>query len=265
MSLFFCALLAISGFGAQGADFSARVNGDGVNLRADSTVSSSVICELRQGETLKVSGARYEWYRVRLPRRVSLFVSDELLVPLEPALPAPASNIIPDAPPKRNARALKDRINLRLAPDQNAPVLGMLEAGQVVELSGREAGWWKILPPENAFGWVHQKFLEKIPEPPLPPTPAPAAEIKPPPKQPEDRDPGSVIVDGEVRPYGMVFGRKATHKLLTAQKGIFLLKGSKRTLDGLNYRKVKVKGKVISDKKAKTPILQVEKISLIAD
>jgi hypothetical protein len=75
--------------------------------------------------------------------------------------------------------------------------------------------------------------------------------------------PDRLIVEGKVSPYGIVLWRKATHKLITSENKIYFLKGDRKSLDSLNYRKVKVTGKLISLVTSKYPIIQVDIIEAL--
>ena len=72
-----------------------------------------------------------------------------------------------------------------------------------------------------------------------------------------------ITIEGIIKPYGKVFRRIATHKLITQDGKIFLLKGSKKNLDSLNYRKVKVMGKLSNLAKQKYPIIEILKIEVL--
>ena len=64
------------------------------------------------------------------------------------------------------------------------------------------------------------------------------------------------LVSGIVNPYGKIFNRKATNKLLTDVGKIFLLMGDKKALATLIHRRAKVTGSII-DPRQKYPILRV--------
>ncbi|MDI6606370.1 MAG: hypothetical protein QME65_04440, partial [Candidatus Omnitrophota bacterium] len=68
-----------------------------------------------------------------------------------------------------------------------------------------------------------------------------------------------------IKPYGRVFARKATHKLITEDKEVFLLKGDRKALNALNSRRVKVSGIKEKDapKKDKYPLIEVRAIEEI--
>jgi len=83
------------------------------------------------------------------------------------------------------------------------------------------------------------------------------------PKDIQEKAPESnILLTGIVKPYGIVFKRIATHKLITPDEKIYLLKGNRTSLNALNYHKVKVTGKIISPQNAKYPIIEVKIIEV---
>jgi hypothetical protein len=72
-----------------------------------------------------------------------------------------------------------------------------------------------------------------------------------------------LVVEGKINPYGIVLWRKATHKLITSENKIYFLKGERKSLDSLNYHKVKVTGKLISLPSSKYPIIQIDIIEAL--
>ncbi len=148
-----------------------------------------------------------------------------------------------------SAKVLRDRVNVRVSPDESSAIVGIADKNEIVNVRGETGGWYKIEPIQNSFGWVNKKFVNKV-------------EKAVPVNKNEDKKESlnsneNIVLKGIVNPYGIVFRRIATHKLITADKKTFLLKGDKVTLDALNRSRVRVIGKIISPPKAKYPIVEV--------
>jgi len=80
----------------------------------------------------------------------------------------------------------------------------------------------------------------------------------------EENTPGeNVTVEGKILPYGKIFGRIATHKLILPDKTIYLLKGDKKSLDSLSYHNVKVTGNKINLPKQKYPLIEVKILEVV--
>ncbi|MBI1879422.1 MAG: FHA domain-containing protein [Chloroflexi bacterium] len=95
--------------------------------------------------------------------------------------PSPTST----SEPESALQAIAD-VNVRGGPGTNYPVLGLLRAGDTVEVMGRspEGAWWQIIFPPNtgALGWVVGTYVQPnaaagdapiVAGPPLPPTNTP--------------------------------------------------------------------------------------------
>jgi len=110
---------------------------------------------------------------------------------------------------------------------------------------------------QNSFGWINKKFVEKSFLPLL-------SQDEPQPEQKiilERQE--TIVLEGILKPYGRVFRRQATHKLIDRDKKVYLLKGNTTTLKSLTRLKVKVTGRIISPPKAKYPLVEVDKIEVL--
>ena len=224
--------------------FNGEITSDNINIRTDSTVGSDIICALKKHDKVEVTAELYDWYKVRLPKNAPSFVKKSFFK----CMPSQAQHSLSAAAPARgnacaSATAINDKINVRFKPSENSQILGKVKSNEIVNVVSDSEGWLKIEPIRDSFGFVNKKFVNKLSATP------------PVPEQPSQE---LVVVTGIVQPYGKIFGRKATHKLVSEEK-TYLLKGNKQSLDSINYQKVKVTGK-INDPKQKYPIIEVASI-----
>lgn len=240
------------------APFTGEVNAGNINIRSDSTVNGQIICKTAKGQRLEVVSERYDWYKIRLPKQAPSFIKKNLVAAIEdkPAdsfdkLKATENGLI------KSAKVIKDRVNIRLAPNETSPILGKVDRNEVITVLEDKGGWYKIEPVNNSFGWISSKFINVVRLPIAAANPEPAqVQQQPIPATGEK----NTVIEGTIKPYGIVFKRPATHKLITGDNKIFLLKGNKKSLDQLNYHKVKVTGKPIGPDTQKYPIIEIEKI-----
>jgi uncharacterized protein YgiM (DUF1202 family) len=231
--------------------FTGQINANGINVRVDATVGAEVICTLAKGELVEVVWGAYDWYKIRLPKVAPSYIKKNLLE---------CNNISTDSTPQPDkclsAKVIKDKVNIRLGPTESAWILGKVDKDTVVNIIADKEGWYKIFPVYQSYGWVNKKFVSKD------------VVIL----QKQDtavkvidtaKSTNQLIVEGKVSPYGIVLWRKATHKLVTPENKIYFLKGDRKYLDSLNYRKVKVTGKLISPVVTKYPIIQIDIIEAI--
>ncbi len=259
LALFFFASCA--GFTyAQDSQFSGEINSNGINLRTDATTTSVILSVLEKGERVEVVLEQFGWYKVRLPKTVAVYVKKKLASCIKSE--ETQTILAPSAQAKEccSAKILGDRVNIRSKPSESAPIVGIADKNEIVNVISESGGWYKIEPIQNSFGWVNKKFIDKAPLSPKEKNPrltqndsaASAAE----------NSEANLVLTGVVQPYGMVFMRSATHKLVTADNKIYLLKGNRATLNGLNRQKVKVIGKIISAPGAKYPIIEIRIIEV---
>ncbi len=142
--------------------FTGRVNTDGVNLRVDSTVGSSVICKLGKGEKVEVVSGLYDWYKIRLPANAPSYIRKDLVNVSETEKQKTVTK--PGSLEKVDYSAVvsKERINVRLMPTESSAVLGKLDKGEIVQIEGADNDWFRIKPIAESYGWVHKKFVDTV-------------------------------------------------------------------------------------------------------
>lgn len=230
--------------------FKAEVIKDSINVRSDATVSSEIVCTVEKGAYLEVTAETYDWYKVKLPKYAPSFIKDNLVSPME---------VKPN-------RVIKDRVNIRLRPNESSPILSKANKDEIIWIISADNGWYKIEPLDNSFGWANKIFLNKVI---LPKETAQSkftqtgkeeqAASKKVPPPPVD----AITIEGIIKPQGKFFNRIGTHKLVTQENQIFLLKGDKKNLDSLNYRKLKVSGRLVGTGKQKYQIIEITRIEAI--
>lgn len=235
--------------------FQGQICEDNINVRADSTVSAQPICALNKGDKVEVISGSYDWYKIRLPQKAPSYIKETLLECI-----AYKTN----STECQTAKATKERINIRLQPNEHSPILGKIDKDQIVTVVESKTGWCKINPIPESFGWIHKKFINKA-------TPAEAKkeERQVIPREPNDTSikqasaTNYIMLEGVINPYGKVFKRLATHKVITGDNKIFLLKGDKKSLDKLNGRKIKVTGRIIQAPSEKYPVIEINTIEAL--
>jgi len=249
--LVFCFSFSGTAFADTSSVFTGQINGNGINVRVDATVGAELICTLAKGELVEVVREVYDWYRIRLPKEAPSYIKKNLLE---------CNDVNPDFATQSgkclSAKVIKDRVNIRLGPSESTWILGKIDKGTVVNVIADEKGWYKIHPVHQSYGWVNKKFVNKE-----------VVQLKQEVVAVKATDPvkisDSLVVEGKISPYGIVLWRQATHKLVTAENKIYLLKGQRKGLDSLNYRQVKVTGKLTSPASSKYPIIQIDIIEAL--
>ncbi|MDD5561281.1 MAG: SH3 domain-containing protein [Candidatus Omnitrophica bacterium] len=259
-SSIFLSVFLLSGvvFADEFSAFTGQISADNINVRVDSTVGSAVVCTLAKGQLVEVASELYDWYKIRLPKSAPSYIKQDLV-----------ECIGNTAAKCSNGKVTGNRVNIRLGPSESSPIIGGADNSTVVNIIQEEGSWYKIEPVHQSYGWVHKKLVNKD-----------ISVVKTGEKddmslQPEVLESGThpggsqpsarqqLVVEGTISPYGVVLWRKATHKLVTGEKGVYLLKGNRKALDSLNYHKVKVTGKIINPENKRYPIIEVAVIEVL--
>lgn len=246
--------------------FPGEINADNIHIRYDSTVSSTIICIANNGEPVEVVKELYGWYRVRLPKTAPSFIKKNLVAIID----------------GKTAKVIKDNVNIRLKASESSPILGKADKNEVINILEENEEWYKIEPPNNSFGWVNKKFVNPAPQGATAinlwggvnkasDTINKREEVELDKKIKEENkitdekasQEENAPIEGIIKPYGKVIKRIATHKLITADNNVLLLKGNKGSLDSLNYHKVRVTGKSIHPKNSKHSIIEILKIEAL--
>lgn len=235
LTIIFIGLLIFSAvsYAAAANVFTGEINENGINVRVDATIGAAVACTLAKGERVEVVSEAYDWYKIRLPKATPSYIKKNLVecINFDNAKPTECLN----------AKVTASKVNIRLGPGESSWILGKVDKLTVVNVLADEGAWYKIEPVHQSYGWVNKKFVNKDLVIRLP-----AMALQP----------GQLVIEGIIKPYGVVLWRKATHKLVTVDNKIYFLKGNRKGLDSLNYHRVKVTGELISQKKSKYPIIE---------
>ncbi len=224
-----------------GSAFFGAVNKENINVRADANTNSAIICQLNKNNIVEVVYEKYDWYKIKLPKNASCYVKKELVEAID----------------NKTAKISGENVNIRLLPNESSPIIGKISAFEVIAILSDEGQWYKIKATDTTFGWVHKKFITK---------PAPEIQIASKLNTPfTEANPlnENIILEGIIEPYGKVINRTATHKLITKDYDIYLLKGIPANLNALTYHKVRITGKAVPSSKQKYPVIEIAKMEAL--
>jgi SH3-like domain-containing protein len=149
-----CAICLVVAWSAisTGAEESAVVKKNRVNVRAQALPTSEVITQLKKGETVVVleeitarkpkRGEPAKWAKIQLPPNTPVWV------------------YAPYIETTNNTVNIK-RLNLRAGPGERFSVIGRLERGTPVKQIRTTDNWMEIEAPPNAYAFVAAEMLEK--------------------------------------------------------------------------------------------------------
>lgn len=123
--------------------FTGKVIKNKVRLRLQPNLESPIIKELVQGDMLIIIGDTEDFYAVQPPAGLKSYVFRTYIL----------DNVVEAS-----------RVNVRLEPDLDAPVIGQLHSGDKIEgkISPQNNKWLEIAPPASSRFYVAKDFIENI-------------------------------------------------------------------------------------------------------
>lgn len=123
--------------------FTGKVSKNKVRMRINPSLDGPIAKELSKGELLLVVGETDEFYAVKPPTDLRGYIFRTYVL----------DNAIEG-----------NRVNVRLAPNTESPVIGQLNTGDAVEgiISPLSNKWLEIAPPATTRFFVAKEYLEKV-------------------------------------------------------------------------------------------------------
>lgn len=123
--------------------FTGKVTRNKVRLRVHPSIEGHVVRELNQGEFFAIVGEDNDFYAVQPPKETKGFVFRTFVL----------EDTVEGA-----------RVNIRLYPDTEAPVIGRLNSGDRIQgaVSSINSKWLEIDPPANTRFYIAKEYVEKL-------------------------------------------------------------------------------------------------------
>ncbi len=121
--------------------FTGKVNGNAVRMRAAADIESPIIRELNKDELVVVTGEKNDFYAVVPQDDIKAYVFRSFVI----------ENVVEG-----------ERVNVRLAPDKDAPVIAHLSTGDHIngKVCSDHNKWLEITPPNNTRFFVAKEFID---------------------------------------------------------------------------------------------------------
>lgn len=128
--------------------FTGKVVGKHVRLRTLPDLESFVVKELGKSELLVIDGEKNDFYSVVPLQETKAYVFRSFIL----------DNIVEG-----------NRVNVRLKPDLDAPIIGHLTSGQHIdgEICQKSHKWLQIAPPKETRFYVAKEYIEQVGGPEL--------------------------------------------------------------------------------------------------
>lgn len=121
-----------------------EINGANVNVRAGNTMNHRILCVANRGDQVLIAGESGDFFKILAPKSAACWVSAQYV------------------DRSGDAGTVKgDNVNLRPTPDTSHPVIGQLQPGDTVKITGQDSigTYFKIEPPKGVYAFVSKKFV----------------------------------------------------------------------------------------------------------
>jgi len=121
--------------------FTGKVLGDKVRMRLQPDLDGYIVRELHKNELISIVGQEGDFYCIEPPDAIKAYIFRSFIL----------DDIVEG-----------NRVNVRLEPDLEAPVIGHLNSGDRVEgeISSLNKKWLEISPPATTHFYVSKEFIE---------------------------------------------------------------------------------------------------------
>lgn len=126
--------------------FTGLITKNKVRLRIQPSLESKIVRELNRGDLLIVNGEDEDFYKVQPPANLKAYIFRTYVL----------DNVVEG-----------NRINVRLEPDADAPVIAQLNSGDRVRgtISSQNNKWLEIDVPSSASLYISKEYIENIGDP----------------------------------------------------------------------------------------------------
>ncbi len=128
--------------------FTGKIAGDKIRMRMQPDLEGYIVRELGKNEVVSIIGEEGDFYSIEAPSSIKAYVFRSFIL----------DNIVEG-----------NRVNVRLEPDLEAPIIGHLNSGDRVSgnVSSINRKWLEITPPASARFYVAKDFVQYLGGPEL--------------------------------------------------------------------------------------------------
>ncbi|MEM7174519.1 MAG: SH3 domain-containing protein [Chlamydiota bacterium] len=121
--------------------FTGKITGQNVRMRTQPVLDSDVICELAKGEYIVITGQKGDFYAVTPPSHLKAYIFRGFVI---------------------DGVVEGDRVNIRLAPSREAPVISRYNKGTLVpeNISADHPKWLEIAMPSDTRFYIAKEYIE---------------------------------------------------------------------------------------------------------
>ena len=123
------------------------VTADRVNIRSGPSTNYRGMIRVKKGYRLLVIGKEGDWARISTPDECLLWINKEY--------------VKVDSDTKTGA-ITANHVNIRIAPEAEADIVGQVDKDMSVEITGGEGDWLEISPPSTTSAWISASYVQRV-------------------------------------------------------------------------------------------------------
>ncbi|MCB1107350.1 MAG: hypothetical protein KDK76_04560 [Chlamydiia bacterium] len=134
--------------GSKFKAFTGKIIGNHVRMRASSDLDSHIIKELNRDDYVIVTGEKGDFYAIEAPEDLKAYIFRGFVI----------DDIVEG-----------DRVNIRLSPDRDAPIIGHYSTGQSINghICAENNKWLEISAPKETQFYIAKEYVEYAGKPEL--------------------------------------------------------------------------------------------------
>lgn len=141
-------LVAATAFAADTAVSAGCISGSSVRMRSSASTSSKIVSTLGKGTSISIlDTANPDWYRVSFDGKIGYVSSDYVIVDRDGSFTAPGTV---------NA----DGVNIRSGASTDAGVVGDIDKGTVLTVTGLQNGWYSVKCQYGTTGFIRSDLID---------------------------------------------------------------------------------------------------------
>jgi uncharacterized protein YraI len=216
-----------------------------IKVYAGPNENFEIISSLEKGSKIVVLGHSYGWYRLELPKGSLVYVNKMFVERTE----------------EDKGKVKGGRVNVRAGAGTTFTILGQLNKGDTVTITGEDKDWFKIESFNKLKGWVKAdgiNFFSGVDK-------EKSKEDKKEEQKNISEEKISTPIQGVLSDVGNIINRPAAYKLLSAGGDIiyYLKPAEKINLAGYIHCQVNISGYVGEMSDDGIPVVVVEKIEIL--
>jgi len=125
--------------------FLGKITKNRVVVRSGYNKNFNPVAFLNKDDIVVICGKNFSWYKVILPTDAACYIHSKFVKNTG----------------KYEGLIETNKLNVRGGAGIQFGIVGQLKKGEEVIIRKKEGEWYKILPPENSYGWIFEDNLKK--------------------------------------------------------------------------------------------------------